>query len=147
MKLSTKTRYGARAMVELAAAYEHGPVSVREVAEKQKLSEKYLEQIMATLKAAGLVNSVRGLRGGYSLARAPSSIRLGDVFRVLEGSPAPVDCVDDGALCPMQDACPTRSTWVEIKKALEGVLDGTTLQDLLDQMNTKTAARELMYDI
>lgn len=147
MKLSTRTRYGTRAMVELAAAYERGPVSVKEVAEKQKLSEKYLEQIMAALKTSGLVNSVRGLHGGYTLARAPSSIRLGDIFRVLEGSPAPVDCVDDPGLCSMRDVCPTRSTWVEMKQALEVVLDGTTLQDLLDQMQKRAATRELMYNI
>lgn len=147
MKLSTKTRYGTRALVELAAAYGGEPISVRELAERQNLSEKYLEQIMAPLKAAGLVKSVRGIGGGYTLARPPSEVRLADIYHVLEGSAAPVDCVDHPDACPMLEVCPTRQTWVELKEAVETVLGRTTLQDLLEQREARTVERAAMYQI
>jgi len=120
-------------MAELADAYGEGPVPVRELAANQDLSEKYLEQIMAPLKAAGLVKSVRGPGGGYVLGQPPSSIHLSDIYRVFEGSAAPVDCVDDPESCPLYDNCPTRPFWGELKEAIEDTLGRTTLQDLLDR--------------
>jgi Rrf2 family protein len=124
-------------MAELAVAYPEGAVSVKELASKQRLSAKYLEQIMSSLKAAGLVRSVRGTHGGYTLARSPARINLSEVYQVLEGSPAPVDCVDSLKVCSMARTCPTRDTWVEIKEAISSVLDGTTLQNLADRVRRK----------
>ncbi len=148
MQFSTKMRYGSRALAELAAAYPEGTVPVREVAEKQEISAKYLEQIMSRLKAAGIVESVRGLHGGYKLAMPPGECRLSEVFEALEGSAAPVACVDEPGGCPLEDCCPTRATWSEVKEAIVEVLENTTLQDLADRMNEKRARQKApMYYI
>jgi Rrf2 family protein len=137
MRLSTRTRYGTRAMVELALAYPDSAVPVKDVARKQNLSPKYLEQIMSALKAADLVRSVRGMHGGYSLSREPDDITLGDVFHVLEGSTAPVDCVDHPESCPIEDVCPTRETWVEMKEAVDKILAKTTIRTLAERKKKK----------
>ncbi len=147
MKLSTRTRYGTRAMAELAAAYGDGPVPVHKLAARQNLSEKYLEQIMVPLKAAGLVEAVRGPGGGYVLARPPSHIRLTDIFRVFEGSTALVDCIDDPEICPLHGGCPTRPFWGELKVAIEGILGRTTLQDLLNRWEKHEHNTMPMYHI
>lgn len=148
MKVSTKARYGARALVELAVVYPKKAVSVKDMAKRQSISPKYLEQIFAPLKAMGLVRAVRGMHGGYELSRPPGQIGLDEVFAALEGSPAPVDCVDHPKACPMEDVCPTRDTWVEMRDAVEGVLKRTTLQDLVDRKRQKTGSSDaLMYHI
>jgi Rrf2 family cysteine metabolism transcriptional repressor len=135
VRLSTRTRYGCRALAEVAAAYPDGTPSIREIAERQRLSPKYLESIMQALKAAGLVRATRGVHGGYTLTRPPAEIRMSDIFRALEGTPAPVPCVDTPELCGMADDCPTRDTWVELRGAIEGVLTRRTLQDLAVKCN------------
>ncbi len=147
MKLSTRSRYGSRAMAELASAYPKPAVSVKELAQRQHLSIKYLEHLMAPLKAAELVKAVRGLHGGYVLARPPANINLGEVFRVLEGSPAPLDCVDHPEACPMRATCPTRDTWVEMKEALQEILESTTLEHLVERMRQKSLPPAHMYCI
>jgi len=114
----------------VAAAYPDGTPSIREIAERQQLSPKYLESIMQALKAAGLVRATRGVHGGYALTRPPAEIRMSDIVRVLEGSSAPVPCVDAPDLCGMSGDCPTRDTWVELRAAIEDVLGRRTLQDL-----------------
>ena len=124
----------------MAAAYPDGTPSIREIAERQQLSPKYLEHIMQALKAAGLVRAARGAHGGYALTRPPGEIRMSDVFRVLEGPPAPVPCVDAPGLCGMADDCPTRDTWVELRGAIEGVLASRTLQDLAEKCGADTDA-------
>ncbi len=147
MKLSTRTRYGTRAAVELALTYPEVPVSVKDMAERQRLSVKYLEQIMRTLKAAGLVRAVQGTHGGYALTREPATITLNEVFNALEGSPCLVECVNRQDACPMENICPTRDTWVELTRALTSVLEGTTLQDLAERQQQKIASRTPMYYI
>ena len=147
MKLSTKARYGARALAELAVGYPDSMASVANIAEKQKISPKYLEHIMASLRAVGIVKAVRGMHGGYALARAPASITLKQLFRVLEGSVAPVYCVDHPDSCPMEGTCATRETWVEMKESMERVLDDTTVQDLVERKKRKTASSAPMYYI
>jgi len=139
MHLSTKMRYGTRALVELAAAYPDAHVSVMDIAEHQGISPKYLEQIMSSLRIAGLVRSVRGVHGGYSLARAPAECRLSDVFEALEGSAAPVACVDNPEQCELCDKCPTWETWAEIKQAIMEVLERTTLEGLLHRAEVRAA--------
>lgn len=147
MKLSTRARYGARALVEVALGYPDGTVSVRDVAESQSISAKYLEHIMASLKVAGLVRSVRGMHGGFTLARPPADITLREVLEALEGSVAPVDCVDHPDSCPLGDVCPTRETWVEMKESMVRVLGGTTIQDLVERKRRKGAPSTPMYYI
>lgn len=147
MRISTRTRYGSRALVELAAAYPERAVSVREVAQVQHISAKYLEHIMTTLKAAGLIKAVRGMHGGHMLTRSPSSINLSDVFAALEGSPTLLDCLEYPNSCPMEDICPTQDTWRQIEQAITRILEHTTLQDLIERKLRKGAARAQMYHI
>jgi len=139
MKLSTRTRYGSRALVEIAAAYPDRAVCVREISEKQQISPKYLEQIIGSLKLAGIIRPIRGMHGGYTLTRPPDRINLRQVFDVLEGSIAPVQCVDNPNACPIRDECPTRSTWVEIKSAVADVLEKRTLQSLVTEWKSEEA--------
>jgi len=147
MKLSTKTRYAARAMMELAAVYPDETLSAKQVAMIQGISVNYLEQIMSSLRAAGLVKAVRGMHGGFALSRPPASITLKEVFEALEGSVAPVGCVDHPGSCPMEQLCPTRQTWVEMKESIEKVLERTTLQGLLERKKQKGASSTPMYHI
>ena len=137
MKLSTRTRYGCRAMVELALNYGEGTMSLQEIASRQDISVKYLDQILAPLKTAGLIRSIRGARGGHVLARDPSTISLSDIVHVLEGSLAPVDCVDAPELCPRSTFCVTRDIWKELGDRMEDVLCSTCLSDLADQQRSK----------
>jgi len=132
MKISTKGRYGARAALELALKYGTGPVMVREIAEKQGISERYLEQILNTLRTSNLVNSTRGAKGGYELAKTPGDITLGDIVRALEGPLDIVSCTGD-ADCINELTCATQTVWRDVKNAIEGILDNVTLQDIADR--------------
>ena len=132
MKLSTRSRYGFRAMLELSLAYGQGPLQIRTISERQDISGKYLEQLIATLKSNGLVRSIRGPKGGYLLTKPPSDIKLSDIFSALEGPIVTVDCLIHMDCCPKQDNCPTRPIWLEIQNAVENVLKSKTLQDMMD---------------
>ena len=132
MKISTKGRYGARAALELATRFGDGPIMVREIAENQGISERYLEQILNTLRTSGIVKSTRGARGGYELARLPSEIMLGDIVRALEGPFDIVSCTK-ARDCGREKACATYTVWEEVKAAIEGVLDSISLEDLAER--------------
>ena len=132
MKLSTRTRYGIRAVVELAGKYGEGPVQIKSIAEHQGISVKYLEQLMATMKSAGIVRSFRGSKGGYKLTKAPREIKLSEVCKVLEGEVITTQCVENESLCDRSVDCVTRKLWSEVQAAIENVLDSRTLQDLVD---------------
>ncbi len=132
MKFSTRSRYGLRAMVDLAENYHLGtPIPLCQVAERQGLSEGYLEQLMTFLRKGGLVRSVRGAQGGYLLAREPAQITAGEIIRCLEGPLSPTDCVneDDPEICGRSETCVTRGMWERIREAVAEVLDSTTLED------------------
>ena len=147
MRLSTKGRYGARAMLDLALNSDEGPVLLREIAKRQEVSEKYLEHSITTLRKAGLVRSIRGARGGYVLAKLPSQIRLSEIMEVLEGSMAPVECVDDPQVCQRAQLCVTRDIWAEMKEAIDNILESITLQDMVERQNRKRNSKAIMYDI
>ena len=147
MKLSTRMRYGTRALTELAMVWPDKNLSTKEMAERQDISFKYLEQIMTPLRAAGVINSTRGRHGGFSLARPPEDIRLIEVYEVLEGSPAPVDCVDHPEHCTMEDICPSHDVWVKMRNSLQEILEETTLRDLAENKKEKTGDRSSMYYI
>ena len=147
MKLSTRTRYAARALAELAKVEPPGTVSLQDVARSQELSPKYLERIFITFRARGLLRTVRGPHGGYALARPPETITLREVCEILEGPVAPVDCVDCPESCPRKDICPTRDTWVEITQAVVGVLERTTIRDLAERRKERAEASPPMYHI
>lgn len=131
MKISTKGHYGVQAMFDLAQRHGEGPVSLKSVADRQDLSEHYLEQLFAGLRKAGLVKSVRGAQGGYTLARDPAEIKVGDIIRVLEGPIVPVECVSaDPEQCMKAEFCITRSVWEKVRVSIEEVLDSITLADM-----------------
>ena len=133
MKVSTRTRYGLRALAMLAAAHHGGPLSLRAIAEAAGLPVKYLERLFSRLKAAGLVRARRGSGGGYELSRDPERIPLLEVFEVLEGPPDPVECLDPAAICPHRETCATRDLWQEVSEAVSQVLAGHNLSDLVGE--------------
>ena len=143
MRISTKGRYGTRAMVDIGDNYGKGPVSLRKLTDRQCISMKYMEQIIPLLKGSGLIRSTRGARGGYVLAKAPDEISLHDIVRALEGSSSLVDCLDDDTLCDRTDECETYEVWYHVQKAIDRILDSTTLADLiaLHREKTKVVAR------
>ncbi|UHA74308.1 cysteine metabolism transcriptional regulator CymR [Paenibacillus sp. 481] len=124
MKISTKGRYGLTIMMELARSFGEGPTSLKSIAERNNLSEHYLEQLIAPLRNAGLVKSIRGAYGGYILAREPETVSAGDVIRVLEGPISPVDFTEE-------DDPAKRDLWLRIRDSIAQVLDTTTLADLI----------------
>jgi len=131
MQLSTKSRYGARAVVDIAMYSHNGPVTLQDISSRQEISRKYLGQIVNQLMAAGIVESIRGPRGGYVLSRSPEKTRLGEIIRTLDGSMAPVRCVDKSKSCRRNRACATREVWVKIKENLESLVDDITIADLV----------------
>ena len=134
MRLSTRGRYGLKAMHQLAFHYGEGPIPLSSIAEKQDLSENYLEQLVATLRRGGLLNSVRGAQGGYMLAKPPEDITVGDILRILEGDLAPADCVvDEEYECAKEEGCVTKFVWMEIRDSIDRVIDSITLKDMLDE--------------
>jgi Rrf2 family protein len=139
MKVSTRARYALRAMMDLAMHNDAGPVLVKNIAGRQRISGHYLEQILISLKVAGLVSSVRGAGGGFSLSRHPSQIRLSEIMQVVEGTMAPVGCVDVPEKYPRSSFCAARDVWVEVKKAVDGVLESFTLQDIVDRQREREA--------
>ena len=132
MKLSTRGRYGLKAMFQLSLYYGEGPIPLKQVADKQGLSENYLEQLFSLLRKEGLVKSVRGAQGGYMLSREPKDITVGQVLRCLEGNMAPSDCVIDGeeSDCEREEFCVTKLVWIKIKDSIDEVIDSISLQDM-----------------
>jgi Rrf2 family protein len=126
-----------RAMLELASNYGQGPLQIKLIAERQDISAKYLEQLIFILKSAGFVNSIRGAKGEYVLARLPEQILLNDIFGALEGSSVTVECVEDSEFCNRVADCATRKVWQEVQEAIESVLKSQTLKDLLDRTKDK----------
>ncbi len=147
MKLSTKGRYGLKAMFELALHYGEGPIPLKTIAENQDISEHYLEQLIAILKKNGLVNSVRGAQGGYLLANQPSNIVVGDIVRSLEGDISLVSCVGDSRLCANSEKCVTKMVWEKISESINSVIDNITLQDMIDEHVRLNSNGEYMYYI
>lgn len=133
MKLSTRTRYGMRAMIELAQYEGKRPLQLRTIAERQDISLKYLEQLMTMLRSAGFVRSVRGAKGGYVLGKALDEIRLSDIFRCLEGPVTTAECIENKDYCERATNCIARRVWQRVEDAIDNVLESITLQDLLEQ--------------
>ena len=147
MKLSTKGRYGVRALLDIALHNNESPVLLKDIAKRQAISVQYLEQLISPLVKAGIVRSIRGSRGGVTLAKVPEQMKLSEVIQVLEGSIALVDCVDSPEVCPRSDFCATRDVWEEMKVAIGQVLEHTTLQDLVERQKKKEKIDTTMYHI
>lgn len=137
LKIPTRVRYAVKAMIDLADNYGQGPIMLRQVAERQEISESYLENLMVSLRVAGLVRATRGTRGGYLLSKAPAQIRLSQIIAALEGNLAVVDCVDDPELCYRSSFCVTRDVWADIEHAVYNVLNGVTLADLVQRQKER----------
>ena len=140
MKLSTRCRSWIHAMFDLAQNVGCGPQTIRAIAERQMVPEQYLEQIIGTLRREGLVTSVRGAQGGYMLAREPSEITIGELMRLLEGPVLMADCLGDADACVRSGQCPSRLVWERLTDCINHVLDGITLQDMLNDHKEMTRA-------
>jgi Rrf2 family cysteine metabolism transcriptional repressor len=147
MKLSTRTRYGTRALLELALHKGEGPIFLKEIARQQQISLPYLEHLVAPLISGGIIRSTKGPRGGISLARKPEEIKLSEITQLLEGSVAPVECVNSPEVCNRSGTCATRDIWSRLKEAMDGVLESTTLQDLVERQKKKGQPESAMYYI
>ncbi len=139
MKLSTKGRYGIHAMYDLAQYANDAPQPIKSIAERQNIPEAYLEQLIGQLRRNGLVKSVRGAQGGYLLSRAPAEITVGEVLRTLEGDLAVVDCLLGEDACHRACSCPTRVVWQKLRDGVNKIVDGITLQDMLDDYERMSA--------
>lgn len=134
MKVSTRGEYGVRAMVALAHYHGNKPVALTTIAKDSHVPAPYLEQLIAPLRRAGLVESRRGAQGGYQLARPPAEIRVGDIYRIMEGPVAPMDCVSEDETdqtCPLIPNCETRPVWLAVRDSIVGAIDSITLADLV----------------
>ena len=147
MKLSTKGRYGTRLMLDLALHFGRGPVLLKDVAERQEISEKYLGHLIPSLKVAGLVNSSRGAHGGYLLAKPPEEINLGEVIRAVEGNLVLVECITAPNVCHRVGFCVTRDIWGLLGERMMEVLESTTLKDMVERQRQKQETQTLMYSI
>jgi Rrf2 family protein len=147
MKLSTKGQYATRALLDLALHSGESPILIKDISKREEISDSYLKQLFIPLKAAGLVRAVRGARGGFILARLPSQIKLIEIVQIMEGSTAPVECVDDPGICSRSEVCVTRGVWAEIKEATDNVLESTTLQDLVERQKEEEHGKAVTYQI
>ncbi len=147
MKLSTRTRYATRALLDLALHDGEAPVPLKDTAERQQISLTYLEHLVGPLIAAGILRSTRGAKGGISLAKPPEEIKLSEVVYLFEGSLAPVECVTNPEICTRSELCVTRDIWDEMKKAMNGVLGSITLQDVVERQKNKQQSKGMMYYI
>lgn len=138
MKISTKGRYALRLMLDLAMNEEGNVVRIKDIAARQDISDKYLEQIISILNKAGYVRSTRGPQGGYTLKKEPKDYTVGMILRLTEGSLAPVSCVEeDAVVCKREAACATMEVWKRLNQAISGVVDEMTLADLVEIQKEK----------
>lgn len=138
MKLTTRSRYGTRLMLDMARRYQEGPIHLGEIAKRQDVSVKYLEQIIIPLKKAHYIKSVRGPKGGHILAKPPEEITVAEIVALLENGAHLVECIEDATVCERASSCPTRLLWKEVHEAMFAKLQSITLADLLK----KAAAME-----
>jgi Rrf2 family transcriptional regulator, cysteine metabolism repressor len=143
MKLSTRTRYGMRAIIELAQHAGKRPLQLKAIADRQEISVKYLEQLMSLLRSSGFVRSVRGSKGGYILARPAGEIRLSEIFRCLEGPVTTTECVEDEDCCHRAADCVARELWSQVEAAIQQVLSSLTLADMVDKAKAHTSEYQI----
>jgi Rrf2 family cysteine metabolism transcriptional repressor len=146
MRISTRGRYGLRAMLDMAIHNGDGPMALRQIAERQGVSESYLEQVFASLRKAGLISAIRGAQGGYQLSLPADKISVGDVLRVLEGPIVPVQCVsNDDQCCGREEHCVTRPFWQGLGRLINDYLDANTLQDLANKVKDDGSSDQMYF--
>ena len=138
MRLTTKGRYGTRLMLDLALHFGEQPVFLKDAAGRQEISEKYLWHLIPPLKNAGLITSVRGAHGGYSLSRPPAQITLKDILLAAEGPISFVSCVGDPAACKRSEICGTKDIWSELSEKFLQILESVTLEDIVEKQKCKS---------
>jgi Rrf2 family cysteine metabolism transcriptional repressor len=143
MRLSTKGEYASRAMLELSLHFDEGPLHIREISKAQNIPLRFLEQILLLLKRAGYLRSRKGQKGGYSLAKPPSSITVAEIIRVMDGPLAPIDCVSvmSHETCPMERTCGLRWLWKDVRDAVAGILEQTTFADVAEKSGRSRRVR------
>jgi Rrf2 family transcriptional regulator, cysteine metabolism repressor len=152
MRFSAKGEYGILALLELAIQNSRGPVQARTISKNQRIPLRFLEQVLSSLKKAGLVESVRGAQGGYFLSKAPEQIRIGEVFEAIEGPIPPISCTS-GGMEPYcwheieQGHCVIKEVWKDVRSSIQQVMDSTSLKDLHEQKKLKEQNRALIYHI
>ncbi len=137
MKLSTKSRYGTRAIIDIAQNSENGKTMLKDIAARQSLSPKYLDHILSAIRRAGIIKNIRGKGGGYILSRSPSQITVKDIVEAVDGVFEPVECLSNTELCSKVPSCGTREVWLKMKEAVNNVLEEATLQSLLEKNSLK----------
>jgi Rrf2 family transcriptional regulator, cysteine metabolism repressor len=147
MKLSTRTRYGMRALLDMALQGGGQPIQLKDIAQRQQISLSYLEHLIIPLISAGFVKSTRGAKGGVNLARPADEIHLDEVMEILEGPLAPVDCLRSADGCARTGKCATQDVWSDLKNAMDKVLKSYTLQQLAERQKTKSSSGSSMYYI
>ena len=147
MRLSSRGRYGTRALLDLALHQGEEPVLLKDIAQRQQISLQYLGHLITPLIAAGIVRSTRGARGGVSLAKPPEEVKLSEVIQLLEGSISPVECVNNPAVCSRSELCATRDVWSELKNVIDRFLESIFLQDLVERHKKKKQIETIMYHI
>lgn len=147
MRLSTRGRYGTRAMLDVALHSNEGLVHLKDIAERQEVSKKYLEHLVARLEADGLLRTVRGTGGGIALARPPSEITILDILYTLEGPLTPVECVDRPQVCSRSVNCGARDLWMELGEVMTGFLGSVTVDELCERQRQKDRPAALTYHI
>jgi Rrf2 family transcriptional regulator, cysteine metabolism repressor len=147
MKLSTRARYGSRALLDIALNGDECPVQLKDIAQREQISLQYLEHLITPLIAAGIIRSQRGAKGGVMLARPASEIKLSEIVNILEGTIDPVECIEHPDICERSHSCVTRDIWDEMKKAMDGVLEYTTLQNMVERYRDKEKPEPTMYYI
>jgi Rrf2 family cysteine metabolism transcriptional repressor len=143
MKFSTRARYGTKAVLELSLQWGKGPVLLKDIAQRQEIPLPYLEHLIRPLVKAGIIKTIRGTRGGVSLLKPPKEVTLSEVIQLLEGSIAPVACVDNPSLYARSDSCVTHDIWAEVKKAMNKVFESTTFEDLVERQKQKWSVRQM----
>ncbi len=148
MELLTRARYGVRLMLDLALHYGEGPVPLKDIAQRQEISEKYLWNLARPLKTMGLIRSTRGSYGGFALAKPPSGIDMKEIVRALEGTLCLVECVDDPSICNRVQICVSRDLWIALSDSVAQILGAVTLEDMVEirrKKGTCIASLEVRY--
>jgi Rrf2 family cysteine metabolism transcriptional repressor len=145
VKLSTRARYGTRALLDLARHQGNEPIQLKDIASRLDISLHYLEHIITPLVAAKIVRSTRGAHGGLQLIRHPRELKLSEVVQLLEGAMTPVECVSNPESCARSDLCVTREVWSEMKKAMDETLNSITLQDLAERQKKKEQTEKTIH--
>ncbi len=147
MRVTMKSDYGLRAMIDLAVHYGQGPVSSGDIAERQFVPEHFLNQLLISLRRAGLLRSQRGPQGGHMLAKPPSGITMGEIIRALDGSTAPMECLPEPGICQLSPGCSIRDVWRQVEEYAQTLLNATTLEQLAERQRVRAKGGEAMYYI